>query len=72
LENSHYSLHITRCIQNQCLTPKNPHTTKVKWATFTYLGPETRTITKLFKNRDTGIAFKTTNTLTNNLNQNKE
>jgi hypothetical protein len=29
-----------------------------KWATFTYFGPETRTITKLFKNTDVGISFR--------------
>jgi hypothetical protein len=52
--------------QKQTLKSKNPQKRqKTKWATFIYYGPETRTITKLFKNRDIGIAFKTTNTIKN-------
>jgi hypothetical protein len=37
--------------------------TKQKWATFTYFGNETRTTTKLFKNTNLRIAYKTSNTL---------
>jgi hypothetical protein len=36
---------------------------KTKWATFTYIGKETRTITKLFKKSNIHIAFKTNNSL---------
>jgi hypothetical protein len=32
---------------------------KQKWATFTYIGKETRTITKLFKNTNIRTAYKT-------------
>jgi hypothetical protein len=32
---------------------------KGKWVTFTYFGPQTRTITKLFKNTDVGVSFRT-------------
>jgi hypothetical protein len=43
-------------------SPK-PRVEQKKWATFTYLGPETRTITKFFKNTDTGILFRTKNNI---------
>jgi hypothetical protein len=33
--------------------------TNRKWATFTYIGKETRAITKLFKNTNLHIAYKT-------------
>jgi hypothetical protein len=36
-----------------------------KWATFTYIGKETRKITKLFKDRKTKIAFRTRNNIQN-------
>jgi hypothetical protein len=38
-----------------------------KWATFTYIGRETRNITKIFKTTNLKIAFKTTNTIQNHL-----
>jgi hypothetical protein len=41
--------------------------TNRKWATFTYIGKETRAITKLFKNTNLHIAYKTTNTLQKHL-----
>jgi hypothetical protein len=41
--------------------------TKPHWATFTYFGSDTRTITKLFKNINLKIAYKTTNTLKHQL-----
>jgi hypothetical protein len=45
-----------------------PHVTqKLKWATFTYYGSDMRTVTKVFKNTDIKIAFKTTNTIKNHL-----
>jgi hypothetical protein len=34
---------------------------KTKWATFTHYGTETRVITKLFKNTNTGISYRTKN-----------
>jgi hypothetical protein len=36
-----------------------------KWATFTYTGSETKFITKLFKNTNLKIAYKTVNTIGN-------
>jgi hypothetical protein len=53
--------------QNQHTNPKNPRNITKKMVTFTYCGPETRIITKLLKNTDIGIAFKTTNTIKNHL-----
>jgi hypothetical protein len=54
--------------QKKHLTPKKPKKTqKTKWDTFAYYIPETRTITKLFNNRDIGIAFRTTNILKSHL-----
>jgi hypothetical protein len=40
---------------------------KTKWATFTYSGKETRTITKLFKETHIKIAYRTRNTRANTL-----
>ena len=37
--------------------------TKTKWATFTYVGKETRKITKIFRNTKLKIAFRTRNNL---------
>jgi hypothetical protein len=37
--------------------------TPKKWATFTYTGKETKYITKLFKNMNLNIAYKTNNTI---------
>jgi hypothetical protein len=36
---------------------------QVKWAVFTYNGKQTRFVTKLFKNTNIRIAFKTQNTI---------
>jgi hypothetical protein len=44
---------------------------KQKWATFTYTGNHTRAITKLFKNNNIRIAYRTNNTIRNYL-QNKD
>jgi uncharacterized protein involved in tolerance to divalent cations len=57
-------------------TPRATHSTQEilenkKWATFTYVGKETRHITKLFKNTNTKTAFKTTNNLKKHLLSNK-
>jgi hypothetical protein len=40
---------------------------KRKWTTFTYFGPETRMITKLFKSTDVGISFRTKNNIKHHL-----
>jgi hypothetical protein len=42
-------------------------TQKQKWATFTYTGRETRTITRLLKNNNIHIAHKTRNIIQNHL-----
>jgi hypothetical protein len=52
--------------------PNSPHTTQdtpenKKWAVFTYVGKETRYITKLFKNTSIKTVFKTTNNLKKHL-----
>ncbi|PNF38897.1 hypothetical protein B7P43_G08228 [Cryptotermes secundus] len=44
--------------------PSTKNTTlKNKWATFTYFGHEIRSITKLFKNTEVGISYKTKNNI---------
>jgi hypothetical protein len=40
---------------------------KIKWATFTYCGPEIISITNLFRNTDLNIAFNTTITIKQDL-----
>ena len=42
-------------------THDEPSKQKQKWATFTYSGPETSYITKLFKHTNLRIAYRTTN-----------
>ena len=52
--------------QHTLQSPKpfiNNITQKNKWVTFTYFGHEIRCITKLFKNTDVGISFKTKNNI---------
>jgi hypothetical protein len=64
LKNNFYQQQIIRSTPKRNLIPRRTQKTqKTKWATFTYHGPEKRTITKLLKNTDIGIAFKTTNTI---------
>jgi hypothetical protein len=46
-------------------TNTDPQHQKPKWATFTYIGKETRKITKLFKDTKIEIAFRTRNTIQN-------
>jgi hypothetical protein len=48
-------------------TPNMQETQKLMWATFTYYGDDTSTITKLFKNTNIKIAYKTINTIKNHL-----
>ena len=45
---------------------------RTKWAKFTYVGRQTRTITKLFKNTSLKIAFTTDNTKSKILTQKKD
>jgi hypothetical protein len=40
---------------------KNAQNEKAKWATLTYFGVETRTITNLFRNTNIKFAYQTTN-----------
>jgi hypothetical protein len=50
------------------ITNKTTNTTpKQKWITLTYVGKETRFITKLFKNTNLYVAYKTNNTIQNYL-----
>jgi hypothetical protein len=64
---------------NKLAKPKTNNTEKIKktkWATFSYVGKETKFITKLFKGSQINIAFTTRNTikklLTDNRHQKKE
>jgi hypothetical protein len=45
---------------------------KKKWVTFTFLGPETRIITKIFKNTDIAIPYRTRNNITHVLKTKKK
>lgn len=45
----------------------NPSKTKRKWATFTYVGKEIRHITKLFKNTNFKIEYRTNDSIGLNL-----
>jgi hypothetical protein len=57
--------------KKQYTTNTSPNLTlKQKWATFTYSGKEIRSITKLFKNTNIRIAYKTNNTLCKHLQPN--
>ena len=46
--------------------------TKTKWATFIYVGRQTKFITKLFKNTNLKISFKTENAIAKLLTQNNK
>jgi hypothetical protein len=47
--------------------PQNNITCKNKWITFTHFGPDTRMITKAFRNTNMKIAFRTNNTIKQHL-----
>jgi hypothetical protein len=50
------------------VTKKTTNTiTQQKWITFRYVGSQTRTITKLFKNTNLWVEYKTNNTIQNYL-----
>jgi hypothetical protein len=63
--NNYYSQKVMHPKQKQ--TPKTRETQKLRWATFTYYGSDTGTITKSFKNTNIKIAYKTTNKIKNQL-----
>jgi hypothetical protein len=48
---------------------ENINQTHRKWANFTYVGNETKFITKLFREYNIGIAYRTNNTIENLLNR---
>jgi hypothetical protein len=45
--------------------PMTRETPTLKWATFTYYSSSVRTITKLFRNTNVKVAYRTTNTIKN-------
>jgi hypothetical protein len=49
-----------KALINPTQTVPNTRKEKTKWTTFTYFGPETRTITNLFRNTSLKITYKTT------------
>jgi ribosomal protein L35 len=48
-------------IQQNHKPAKKNNEQKRKWVAFTFLGPESRTITKLFKNTEVGTSYRTKN-----------
>jgi hypothetical protein len=58
LDNINYPQNTIQQKQKQ-KPPKKNSEQKRKWAIFTFFGPETRTITKLFRNTEFGIAYRT-------------
>ena len=71
LINNNYDMKILdKTIQTIIANPTTQHNSpttitqpRTKWATFMYVGPQTKFITKLFKHTNVNIAFKTNNTL---------
>jgi hypothetical protein len=47
-------------------THTDPQNQKIKWVTFTYYGKETRKITKIFRDTELKVAYRTRNTVSNN------
>jgi hypothetical protein len=60
LHNNGYKQQIKNKTHTHNITKTN---TKPHWTTFTYFGSDTRIITKLFRNANLKIAYKTTNPL---------
>ena len=58
-----YNASTDQQINNTKKRKRNTTDKKNRWATFTYYGKETRTITKLFKKTELKIAYKTNNTI---------
>src|SRR5215475_5775315 len=71
LRNNNYESTITHMRNNEPKTSR-PKTLKTKWAKFTYMGPEVRYITKLFKPFDIGISFSTRNNINTLLRENND
>jgi hypothetical protein len=57
-----------KCVQ-RCLMPpiKQDTNNQKKWAIFTYIGRETKFVTKLFRDENINIAYSTSNTLKKHL-----
>jgi hypothetical protein len=64
----HNNGYTTEILKHKKKKQKNtiPNETR-KWSTFTYVGKETRVITRLFRNTNIHIAYKTNNTLQKHL-----
>jgi hypothetical protein len=67
LHNNKYNINLDTEQHKKHNTIKNtdPQHQKIKCATFTYSGKETRKITKLFKDTEIKMAFRTRNTIQN-------
>jgi len=57
-----------RKVQKEKQEQENEITQNEKWITLTYYSPQIRRITSLFKNTNIQIAFRTTNTIQQQLN----
>ncbi|XP_021935838.1 uncharacterized protein LOC110837712 [Zootermopsis nevadensis] len=69
LNENGYNNHKINIKPNKTTKPNENENIQDKWATFTYIGKETKFITKLFKENKIKIAFKTKNTIKNLLKQ---
>jgi CMP-2-keto-3-deoxyoctulosonic acid synthetase len=70
LQKNGYSINITtKPIPHNQNIQEDPNHHKTKWAIFTYCGKEVRQITRLFKDTQLRIAFRTRNILSNILKQ---
>ena len=74
LHNNKYDVKILEKITptSDTQTQERKEKTKTKWAKFTYVGRQTKFITKLFKNTKLKISFKTENTIGKMLTQNNK
>jgi len=61
LANNKYDTSIVRNLSVKKKQKQNKE--KVQWAKFTYVGKETRAITKIFKNTNVKVAFSADNTV---------
>jgi hypothetical protein len=72
LRNNNYPAHKHQRKHKSNHTEQNTEPIKnKKWAIFTYVGKETRNITRLFRNTNIHTSFKITNTMKNHLKSNK-
>jgi hypothetical protein len=67
LKNNHYNMQAIYQKQKTSRNIEEKDREKTLWATFTYHGNDTLTITKLFKNTNLKIAYRTTNTIRKHL-----